>query len=116
MEFQFRTDITGLPVAKCDIECEAFGDWLSHDLSINKTKIKSLLETIDKLLNKQLNHYEYTGKEYHLIFEDDEVKIMLNHNQTSESEFAETYDHEMESGCGLVDFQHLLLEWQRFIR
>lgn len=116
MEFQFRTDITGQPIAKCELECEAFGDWLSHDLGSNRSNIRSVLEVVDKLLNKQLSHYELTGKDYHLVFEDDEVQITLNHNQTSHNEFAESYDQEIENGCGLIDFKHLLLEWQKFIR
>lgn len=116
MEFQFRKDITGLPIAKCDLECEAFGDWLSHDISIKKAEIKSLLNTVDKLLNKQLNHYEYTGKEYHLIFENDEVELALNNNQSSHTEFEDEFDEGANTGCGLVDFQKLLQEWQIFIR
>ncbi|MDU0354107.1 YacL family protein [Paraglaciecola aquimarina] len=116
MEFQFQTDITGLPIAKCDLECEAFGDWLSHDLSTDKSNITLLLQTTEKLLSKQLSHYQFTGKVYHLIFENDEVELVLNNNEVSTAEFADEHDNEHVTGCGLVDFKHLLEEWANFVR
>ncbi|MCF2948388.1 YacL family protein [Paraglaciecola aquimarina] len=116
MEFQFRKGITGLPLAKCDLECEAFGDWLSHDLGTDRAKIKDLLEIVEQLLNKRLAHYELSGKEYYLTFEDDEVLLSLNNNQTTVDEFAEDYDPDESTGCGLIDFKHLLEQWAIFTR
>jgi uncharacterized protein YacL (UPF0231 family) len=116
MEFQFQTDITGQPTAKCDIECEAFGDWLCNDLGTDRTKIHDLLDTVERLLKKNLSRFELTGKEYHLVFENDEVELSLNNSQTSHQEFNEDFDANQTIGCGLIDFQNLLQEWRKFIR
>ncbi|WP_158971167.1 YacL family protein [Paraglaciecola sp. L3A3] len=114
MDFQFQTDITGLPIAKCDIECEAFGDWLSHDLSVDQGQIDELLEKIDQLLNKKLIQYTFIGKIYHLVFESDEVELILNNSDVSSSEFSEQISDQQITGCGLIDLQNLLLEWKSF--
>ncbi len=42
MDFEFVTDVTGQPLAKCDIESEAFGDWLSHDIGTDRAAITAL--------------------------------------------------------------------------
>jgi uncharacterized protein YacL (UPF0231 family) len=115
MEFQFMTDISGQPIAKCELECEAFGDWLGNDLGKDPRKVSQLLHTIDELLNKQLPHFELTTKEYHLSIEDDEVTLSLNNAQSQTEEFAEHYPDEQVTGCGLIDFQQLLKAWQQFI-
>ena len=80
MEFEFRTDITGQPLAKCDLECEAFGDWLSNDYGTQRTKINQLLTLIEKLQQKQILSYSLEGREYYLNFENEEVELYLNHN------------------------------------
>ena len=116
MEFQFQTDVTGQPIAKCGIESEAFGDWLGNDLGADRPQIRALLDIVEKLLAKKLLHYQLIGKEYTLDFEDEEVLITLNHHQTSHEEFAQEYDLNISAGCGLVDFQRLLQEWKHFIR
>jgi uncharacterized protein YacL (UPF0231 family) len=116
MDFQFTTDITGLPIAKCDTECEAFGDWLSNDISVDKTTIDALLNTLDSLVNKQINSYKFSGKIYYLVFADDEVELFLNNHRVTNSEFTEDdIPYGPEAGCGLVDFQQLLQEWRDFI-
>ncbi|APE04659.1 hypothetical protein CW735_04090 [Alteromonas sp. MB-3u-76] len=116
MDFQFRTDMLGEPSAKCDIECEAFGDWLSNDLGTDRESINTVLDAIENLLCRNIPEYQFIGKEYTLTIEDDEVILTLNHNETSHKEFAEDYDEEMQAGCGLADFKHLLQEWKAFIR
>lgn len=115
MEFEFKTSITGQPIAKCELECEAFGDWLSHDLGNNPHHVSKLLTTVEQLLSKQIQHVELPGKEYHLSIEDDEVSISLNHAQSSSEEFAEQASNHQTTGCGLVDFQQLLKAWLEFI-
>ncbi|MGJ8682108.1 YacL family protein [Paraglaciecola sp.] len=116
MEFQFQTDITGQPTAKCDLEYEAFGDWLCNDLGTDRAKIHDLLNTIEQLLNKKIPSFELTGKEYHLVFENDEVELSLNNNQTKHDEFSQDFDANQTTGCGLIDFQQLLQAWKNFIR
>jgi uncharacterized protein YacL (UPF0231 family) len=115
MEFQFSKDIFGQPLAKCELECEVFGDWLSHDLGLNLSDLTTLHGKVEQLLNKDLLDFEWQGKEYHLTFTQYEVNICLMHSEPTSDEFIDTFDQEQNCGCGLVDFKNMLSEWQKFI-
>ncbi len=115
MDFEFITDVTGQPLAKCETEAEAFGDWLSHDIGANKSAIASLLETVESALSQSQVDFEFSGKIYHLIMSNDEVELFLNNNQISHSEFANEQSDEAVAGCGLVEFKHLLENWLDFV-
>ncbi|MFS1703339.1 UPF0231 family protein [Aestuariibacter sp. GS-14] len=115
MDFDFVTDVTGQPLAKCDIETEAFGDWLSHDIGTSKPAISALIAKLEQVLNRTLSHYEYTGKIYHLVIEDDEVDVFLNNSELAHSEFEDDAIDGPVAGCGLVEFKHLLESWLTFI-
>lgn len=115
MDFDFVTDVTGQPLAKCDLETEAFGDWLSHDIGTDKAAISALLNMLQQLLDRQIIDYEFTGKIYHIQITEDEVDLFLNNNELTHYEFEdETIDGPV-SGCGLVEFKHLLESWLSFI-
>lgn len=115
MDFEFLTDVTGQPLAKCDIECELFGDWLSHDMGTDRSSIKSLLCRIQQMLRKQSVSLEYTGKIYHLSVADDEVELFLNNAELTTDEFDSESVAGPVAGCGLVEFAHLLASWLDFI-
>lgn len=115
MDFEFVTDVTGEPLAKCDIESENFGDWLSHDVGTDVQAIHTLLESLDKLLNKQLMHFDFTGKIYHLTMADDEAELFLNNTDLSHHEFDDEEIDGPVAGCGLVELKMLLESWLEFI-
>ena len=121
MDYQFQHDILGNPVATCELECEAFGDWLSHDIANNHQQIELLLEVILQLQNNQISSYQHIGKEYYLQLDKDEVELFLNNNHirdmafSEEDESQELTDLHIQSGCGLADFCILLKAWQKFI-
>jgi uncharacterized protein YacL (UPF0231 family) len=121
MDYQFFYDILGEPVATCELDCEAFGDWLSHDIAKNLEQITLLLNTIQQLQTDQLTSYQHNGKEYHLQLDKDEVELILNNNHIQDmtpSEDDESQELEnlyIQSGCGLADFHTLLKAWQQFI-
>lgn len=121
MDYQFFRDILGNPVAICELECEAFGDWLSHDIAQNFTQITLLLNITQQLQSNQLVSYQHNGKEYHLLFDYDEVELILNNNHiqnmapTEEDEGQELSQLNIQSGCGLADFDALLKSWLLFI-
>ena len=99
---------------------EALGRWLSEELGGNQQQIRQLLAVIDQLQQQQLTDHQLTGKEFTLRLNKDEVEVFANHivNQDSE-ELAEDlhhYDDELHCGCGLADFQDILLSWQQFIQ
>lgn len=121
MDYQFSHDLLGHPVATCELECEAFGDWLSHEIAQDIGQITLLLNAIKQLQAHQLSSYQHIGKEYHLEFDKDEVELMLNNNHIQEmapsedDESQELEDLYIQSGCGLADFHTLLKAWQQFI-
>ena len=115
MDYQFKHDILGNPLAICELEYEALGDWLTNDLATDEKQAKTLIDTAKQLLNHRLNHYQHNGKIYHLVFEQDEVELFLNHYEISHPEFNDqTGDSQPICGFGLVDFKHLLEEWSNF--
>jgi uncharacterized protein YacL (UPF0231 family) len=120
MDYQFSYDILGQPVATCELECEAFGDWLSHEIAQDVGQITLLLNTIHQLQTHQLSNYQHVGKEYHLLFDKDEVELILNNNQiqtieaSEDDESQELTDLHIQSGCGLADFHTLIKAWQNF--
>ncbi|WP_133468707.1 YacL family protein [Paraglaciecola marina] len=116
MEYQFSYDLLGKPTAKCELDCELFGDWLSLDIANNSKQIKELLDTIQKLQLHQLQDYEYIGKTFHLLLDPEEVELQLNNASLAPLTKLDIEWHEQESvGCGLVDLQHLLEAWLDFI-
>jgi uncharacterized protein YacL (UPF0231 family) len=121
MDYQFSHDILGNPVASCELECEAFGDWLSHEIAQDFAQITLLLNIIQQLQSNQLISYQHTGKEYHLQFDKDEVELILNNNHiqdiapSEDDESQELGDLHIQSGCGLADLETLLKSWQQFV-
>ncbi|OFC69274.1 YacL family protein [Alteromonas confluentis] len=115
MDFEFLTDVTGQPLARCDMESEYFGDWLSHDIGSDKALITSLLHNLDRLLGRQIPDYEFVGKIYHLTIADEEVDLFLNNNDIADSQFEDEQPDGPVAGCGLVELKHLLASWQAFI-
>ena len=115
MDFEFFTDVTGLPLAKCDVESEAFADWLSHDLGADKPAVHSLLNEIHAIQNKPAMDLTITGKIYHLNIADDEVELFLNNAELSQDDFDDLVLDGPAAGCGLADFTRLLESWAEFI-
>lgn len=121
MDYQFFHDILGHPMATCELECEPFGDWLSHDIADDAEQITVLLNVIHQLQTNQLASYQHNGNEYHLEFDKDEVELILNNNHiqniasSEDDESQELEDLHIQAGCGLADFYTLLKAWQKFI-
>jgi uncharacterized protein YacL (UPF0231 family) len=121
MDYQFSHDILGHPVAKCELDCEAFGDWLSHDIADDVGQIIMLIDVINQLQTNRITDYQHNGKEYHLQLDKDEVELILNNNQiqniapAEDDESQELEDLHIQAGCGLADFYKLLKAWQQFI-
>ena len=120
MDYQFSHDILGQPSATCELECEAFGDWLSHEIAQDFAQINLLLNTVQQLQSNQLVSYQHNGKEYHLLLDKDEVELILNNNHIQEmtslnDDTPELSNLHIQSGCGLADFHTLLKAWQKFV-
>ncbi len=115
MDFEFLTDVTGQPLARCDMESEYFGDWLSHDIGSNQALISSLLSSLDALMERKIPDFEFVGKIYHLTIADEEVDLFLNNSELADEQFEDEQPEGPVAGCGLVEFRHLLASWQEFV-
>lgn len=119
MEYQFRRDIVGQPEARFSMDHEAVGIWLTCELSTNAPMLKTLLTTIERLLNKELWEYELEGHDYQLVLTRNQVEIKASLLQSEmysdEMEDMDYYDCESSCHCGLNDFKTMLLSWQEFI-
>lgn len=116
MDYQFYRDIGSTPIAKCEIS--AFGDWLTYDIGTDVEKILKLNAMVDSLMVKEKKHAEFVGADYRLHFNQDEVEITaLFVGFADEDALPEGTEFEdpLLEGCGLDDFQHLLIAWQEFI-
>ena len=118
MDYKFANDLLGNPFATCDLEYEALGDWLTNDLADDFVQIEHLISISDNLQKRHVSHHQHDGKIYHLVLENDEVELFLNHSETTHPEFIDHIpeDNHPVCGCGLVDFQHLLNAWLDFIQ
>lgn len=119
MNYKFRHDINGKPVAHFEMGGETFSRWFTDELSNDTTKISEILKAIDRLSSKQIKEFNLPGKDISLHIDVDEVEVRskdLDYNAPDElPEGTELYDQESLSGCGLEDFLTVLESWQDFI-
>ena len=116
MDYQFYRDVTEKPLAECEIP--AFGDFLSHDLASNHSQISELLKIIENVENQQKKHDKFTGRDYCLHLNQDEVELQaLFVGFADEDELPEgtEFEEPLLEGCGLADFKQVLLAWQEFV-
>lgn len=116
MDYQFYRDVTDKALAECEIE--AFGDFLSHDIANNHTKISQLLTIIEQLESQQKKHHKFSGQDYCLHLNQDEVELeglFVGFADVDELPEGTEFEEPLLVGCGLADFKHLLLAWQDFV-
>ena len=126
MDFEFKTDFIGRPVARFSMGHEALGSWFSDELGSNHSRITELLAVIEQLCNCQRWEFELPGSEYYLSLTRDTatvkgVALSLSTDQDQfdsdnlAAEELDFYDDELHTSCGLDDFKAALLSWQSFI-
>ncbi len=96
---------------------EALGRWFNDELGKQGSDIDQLLSTVLSVESGERASFEQQGREFTLSINDDEVEVYAN-NLNMESELpdeTELYESELRSGCGLMDFRDILLEWRHFI-
>ena len=112
------------PIARLPLEQQAFGSWLSDEISADLTLINTLLTNVELLLDGELQEYRWQGKEALLLLNREEAEVVANallQNQQQHDELQpddpdlDWHDSDMSSGCGLEDFHELLLDWKAFV-
>lgn len=128
MDYQFKTDIYGQPLAVFSMGHEALGHWLSDELKGRETSIKQVIQAIENIQAKQTWDFELRGVEYDLLLSPTEASIR-SHALSADSievngDFSEDddpdeqeldyYDAEAAALCGLDDFKSVMLDWVEF--
>lgn len=127
MDYQFKTDVTGEPMADFEMGHEALGHWLTDELKGERTNIFKVLQAVEDIQAKQSWEFELVGAQYdlsltvseasirsHALSADSlEVKGALSEDDSDEVEL-DYYDAEAFSHCGLDDFKSVLLDWAEF--
>ncbi|GAC35362.1 hypothetical protein GPLA_4483 [Paraglaciecola polaris LMG 21857] len=98
---------------------EILGLWFSEELGRDRQKIAHLLDIIELLETKNIEHYALQGQEFNMDLNRDEIEVYAAITRGQEEfdipEDTELYDQESISGCGLADFKSVLLSWENFI-
>ncbi|BDM63471.1 UPF0231 protein [Shewanella sp. NFH-SH190041] len=120
MEYEFRRNsLDGTVLALFSMDHEVIGRWLTEELGQNTTAIAELLDVIAALQQNRRSQFRLVGRDLTLELDTEQAWIranVLGYEQDFELEEAMSlYDCESEAGCGLEDFEQVLLSWQDFL-
>lgn len=120
MDYEFKQDIYGNPLAKFSMGHEALGRWFSDELQ-NQADISKLLVLIEKVESKESFQHNIQGTEFELSISGIGIEVTALFDESSLDdadillEDAGQYDDESYSQCGLQDFKEALLSWKEFV-
>ncbi len=128
MEYHFTTDFTSKPKAKCSMDHEAFGHWLTEEVSNKKDRITKLNEGIKNIELGVQKTFLLEGSDYALKLTREDAIISatdigfqgfddLIYDEDVDFEIDELAldDQQGHAMCGLEDFKELISAWQDFI-
>ena len=119
MDYQFKRDILGLPIAKFSMGHEAVGRWLTDELAGNKVRILSLIDIIEKIEQSKIGFRELTGSEFQISLSLSGVEINAITTDFDLGDFmlekTHLYQEESFSECGLQDFKQAVLSWLDYV-
>ena len=119
MDYQFKKDLLGQPIAKFSMGHEAVGRWLSDELSNNQPAIQRLIDLIAQIENGNLGYRVFNGAELQLTVSLSGVEVTPLEDEIwgDNSVFQDNnlYDGESCAECGLSDFKEVLLSWEEFV-
>jgi len=137
VEYSFSRNDLDRAQAQLNMEAEAFGHWLSIEMSSHsEVQLQKIVVAIEQLLSRQLYEYEHTGREFHLTLNREGASVSANNllddngnlpvfseSDDELEEFEDEQDDELNdvhSGlvahCGLEDFQLLIVAWIAFLQ
>ena len=120
MDYEFTKQADGRLRAKLAMGHEAFGHWLNDAIASNLTLLADVLRDVERVQQGEVEMLTLHSAGYTLQLGDGEAEISANVVQFEFGDELEPdmayYDDEQMSGCGLEDFQRLLLAWQDFVQ
>ena len=119
MDYQFKKDLFGQPIAKFSMGHEAIGRWLSDELSNNQAAIQHLIDLVTQIESGHVGFREFNGAELHLTVSLTGVEINPLGDDFLEDDSIlqdnSLYEGESVAECGLSDFKEVLLSWREFV-
>jgi uncharacterized protein YacL (UPF0231 family) len=120
MDYEFTKQADGRLRVKLAMGHEAFGHWLNDAIATNLTLLADVLLDVERVQQGEVEMLTLHSAGYTLQLGDGEAEISANVVQFEFGDELEPdmayYDDEQMSGCGLEDFQRLLLAWQDFVQ
>jgi len=119
MDYQFIRNDRAEPAAIFEMGAETLGLWFSEELGRDRKKLAQILNVIQQLEDKEIEHYLLQGREFNMDLNRDEIEVYAaitrDEGEVDIPEDTELYDQESITGCGLEDFKEVLLSWQEFV-
>lgn len=123
MEYQYRLDpSTGNVSALFSFEHEVFGPWLEVEVGRDATKLATVLKAVDDIIKGKCNEVTFTGNEYTVFIEKEDVSVITNISLNGCGGLPENLieqglalDESCTASCGIDDFHSMLLSWTNFL-
>lgn len=128
MEYEFSRDtVQGGYHAKFSMEHELFSTWLVDEVADNKERLAQLQDCITRAAVAHYQDIEFSGREYLLTFNQQEVCLALNSSIDGmggqgcfddphpQEDDINVNDDSFSNSCGLDDFALMLAAWRRFL-
>lgn len=125
MDYQFKRDIYGNPIAKISMEQELFGRWITDDLGSNLNRVEQFISIICQIEVGQRGYYQTHTGNFEVLLSMTEVEISMSDGDLhggyneQENQFIDESDlhgETLESSCGLTDIKSVLESWRDYIR
>jgi uncharacterized protein YacL (UPF0231 family) len=119
VDYEFEHNYLGRPSAKFSMGHEAFGRWLTEDLSNDVALVDQILSSIAQVEDKAIGRKNFRGNAFELTVELEQASVRnLSLDYESEEELGDDlalFDQEQMSDCGLTDLKEALVSWREFI-
>jgi uncharacterized protein YacL (UPF0231 family) len=124
MDYQFKRDIYGSPIAKLSMGHEIVGRWLTDELGSSLSKTERLINLIEEIEKGARVSAVQKGADFELHIGPSEVEFELveqnfesDHDQMNDSFLEQNELNTDQEGCscGLVDFKQVVLSWKDYI-
>lgn len=118
MEYDFYTDDLDHPTARCSMESEAIGRWLTDECT-SIAQCEHLLRVMTELIHQKRFDYQQASEDWLLRMTVTDVDVAANtlgfEPDEELPEDLSLYDLESMAACGLEDFKALLEKWLIFL-
>ncbi|WP_075173844.1 YacL family protein [Neptunomonas phycophila] len=118
MEYDFYIDDLNHPTARCSMESEAIGRWLTDECT-SIAQSEHLLRVITELIHQKRFDYQQASEDWLLRMTGTDVEVVANtlgfEPDVELPEDLSFYDLESMADCGLEDFKALIENWLIFL-